>query len=184
VKALGLVEGNLDSLSQVIVVADHVEAPSDELQRAVEKNFSRGVQYQFLVSQSKAEEALVGYYRIFETLATIVSERSGKIVNARNLVTIQQLPYDWVEIPYVFYRISPSDRLDDVRYVAVRGNQRREGIAEFYTYLDPEYAHMIARAILSDAPSPIIVKREEFKGNNVVNLAAKREVVSALPRVR
>lgn len=169
VKRLGILEGTFDKLSQVIVIADHVNAPSDELQRAVEQNLSRGVKYLFLVSHSKAEEELAGYYKIFDALSVIVNQRSGNSTNAHDLVTIQKLPYDWVEVPHIFYQLLATDRCDGVRYVAVRGNQLHEGIADFYTYIEPAYAHMIARAILSDAPSPITVRREEFVGSNVVD---------------
>lgn len=171
VKDLGILEGSLKDLSQVVVVADHVEAPSDALRQAVEKNLARGVQYRFLISQSKAADELDGYYQLFEALAKIARKRSG--TDVRELVNIQQLPYDWVETPYIFYRLPAQESPDSFRYVAVRGNQRYEGIADFYSYLEPEYAHMIGRAILADAPSPIIVSSEQFKDSNVVDFPAK-----------
>ena len=167
VNALGQLEGSLTDLQQVLVVADHVEDPRDELRRAVERNLKRGVKYQFLVSQSKAQQELKGYYRIFEVLAQIVSSRS---VQAGDLVTIQQLPYDWVEVPYVFYQVQDRSLPSGIRYIAIRGNQRREGIADFYTFVESDYAHMVARGILSDGPSPINVQKEQFRDSNVVEL--------------
>lgn len=168
VNELGRIEGGLDGLREVIVLADHIEPPTDDLRKAVERNFERGVKYSFVVSQSRAEQEVDSYYRIFEALAEIVSRRSGAKVGARDLVSIQQLPYDWIDEPHVFYKIPDRRRPGEMRYIAVQGNQRSEGIADYYRVVEPARAHMIARGIMSDAPGSITVSRAEVAESNVL----------------
>jgi hypothetical protein len=167
----GRLEAGIQSLEQVIVVADHVEPPQHELQRAVEQNFRRGTRYMFLVSKSNWEDEREKYYLMFESLARIAIKMSGKPLTVRDLVTIQPLPYEWPDVPHVFYKIRDEG---GIRYVALRGNQAKEGIADFYSYLNPDYAHMRARSILSDVPAPIQVEEQEFATSNLVEFDPTR----------
>lgn len=160
VKSLGDIEGNLKQLKRVIVVADHVEAPDDALRHAVEKNFARGVQYYFLVSKSKANAELGGYYKIFEALAVIVSNRSAQKIKAEDLVKIQRLSYDWEDVPHILYETAD---IREAKYFLARGNQSREGIADFYSFERSDQTRIFARAILSDAPSGIALENVRFE---------------------
>jgi hypothetical protein len=126
---LGRIESTIANLSRVIVIADRVEPPVDELRRAVEKNLANGVDYLFLISKSRGQKELDGYYGIFKTLCSVVTSRCQKVDNV-GTVDIQELPYDWQDYPYVFYE--SKDPAGSISYVAVRGNQAKEGIAEFY----------------------------------------------------
>ncbi len=168
---LGRLEATLPSLVRVIVIADHVEDPQDELRAAVEANFRRGVQYLFLVARSKAVKESNRYYRIFKTLAEIAADEAG-IPGTIPLVDIQALPSEWPRPPFIFYEIRENGA---TRFIAVRGNQLREGIADFYTLINPDYAHMIATSVLSVAPQPISISQEQFSKSNVIP-----EEVSAL----
>lgn len=154
VERLAIVERDLPNLKQVIVVADRLEKPSSTLEDAVEDNFKKGVKYLFLVSHSTAERELTGYFLIFEALAKIALSESGKNVNIRDHVEIKRLPYDWPDVPYIFYQYSPDDT--DERYtVAFRGNEKGEGIAEFYEHLSSSSSKAIIMALLAEAPAEI-----------------------------
>lgn len=166
VNDLGRLEGTLPNLNRVIVIADHVEDPQDELRDAVKANFQRGVQYLFLVSKSKAPKEVRGFFRIFEVLAGVITDNLGDhALRADQLVKIQSLPYDWPTFPYIFYEL---DTKSESRFLAIRGNQLKEGIAEFYTPVEPAYAHMIAAAVLSGAPEPIPTDESKFKQSDVL----------------
>lgn len=156
---LGRIESTVPNLSRVIVIADHVEDPVDELRRAVEKNLANGVDYLFLISKSKGQKELDGYYRIFATLPSIVTTRCQK-ADEVGKVDIQELPYDWQDYPYVFYE--SKDSAGSTSFGAVRGNEPREGIAEFYSVVDARYAYTIGRAVLSEAPRAIQVTADQF----------------------
>src|ERR1700688_1022405 len=156
--ALGRLERSLPFLKRVIVIATKVEDPQNELRKAVKANFNRGVRYLFLISKSTARDALNGYYQIFQTLARI----EGKSAEANHLVDIQELPYDWLDYPYVFYELREPDT-NESSFVAFRGNQQLEGIADLYSPVTPRYAHTIASAVLSGAPQPIAVRSDQFK---------------------
>lgn len=154
VEKLGIIERDLPNLKQVIVVADRVEKPSSTLEEAVEDNFREGVKYLFLVSHSSAEQELTGYFLIFEALAKIALSGSRKNVNIRDFVEIKRLPYDWPDVPYIFYQYSPDDT--ENRYtVAFRGNEKGEGIADFYEQLSSSNSLAIKLALLAEAPAEI-----------------------------
>lgn len=154
VEKLGSIERDFSNLKQVIVVADRVEKPSSTLEKAVEHNITHGVKYLFLVSNSTAEQELTGYFLIFEALAKIALSKSGKNVNIREFVEIKRLPYDWPDAPYIFYQYSPDDT--DERYTVVfRGNQKGEGISDFYEQLSSSNSKAIKLAVLEEAPAEI-----------------------------
>jgi hypothetical protein len=163
---IGRIEGTLPGLLRVIVIADQVEDPTNELRKAVEKNLANGVHYLFLVSKSRGQTELDGYYLIFKTIKVIITKRLQR-TDGIGTVDIQELPYDWPDYPYVFYET--EDQAGSISFVAFRGNQPKEGIAEFYSQVDAHYAYTIARAVLSEAPQPIQVTADQFAdGSNVV----------------
>jgi hypothetical protein len=165
VHELGKLEASLPSLVSVTVIAHKVEAPENELRKAVEKNLKNGVSYRFLVSKNTASDELQGYYRIFEVLASIAKKTQ--------LVQIQSLPYNWVEVPYIFYEVRDGGSTES-RYIAVRGTQALEGITDYYTKVEPGYAQMIAGAVLSDAPYPITIQEEQLARSNVIPITSAR----------
>lgn len=167
---LGRLESSFQDLISVIVIANTVDDPKDELRHAVEQNFSRGVKYRFLISKSNAERELNGYYRIFEVLSEI-AQRHKAPHELDHLVSIEALPYEWLEYPFVFYELRDADH-GRTWFVAVRGTKRLKGIAPYYVKVEPEYAHMIARAVMSDAPSSLIVSRPQFKETKVLPFAS------------
>lgn len=179
VRDLGRIEGALPALQRVIVIADQVEDPADELRKAVKKNLANGVHYLFLISKSRGQMELDGYYRIFETLASIVKRHQQ--ADGAGTVDIQELPYDWPDYPYVFYET--KDQAGSLSFVAFRGNERKEGIAEFYSPVDARYAYTIARAVLSEAPQQIQVTADQFPdGSNVVGISTKEGLTKSVRR--
>ena len=179
-KQIGLIERDLTHLRTVIVLADTVERPTAELSEAVEYNFSRGVKYLFLVSNNRLPQQLDGYYGIFEALARIVLKRTpNSSATLRDLIDIQQLPYNWDDYPYIFYRLElPSG---EIKTLAFRGDKLHKGIAEHYGRVDPIYAHTIARAIMADAPRPLPVT--DFGGaRDQFNITVAPELSAQLPQ--
>ncbi len=152
---LGIFEKDLPNLKQVIVLANKVERPNDRLAEAVEDNFGEKVSYLFLVSNSKADEEVSGYYLIFEALAKkVAAEKKDSSISVNELVTIKQLPYDWDDVPYIFYQYTVDGSSN--RYtIAFRGNEKREGIAEYYEKLSPSRSSTLVSALLSEAPQEI-----------------------------
>ncbi len=148
VQQLGLLEGGLRNLERAIIVAHEIEDPKDSLREAVRENFARGVKYLFLVSPSRFEEEKKLGYQIFAVLAERVIRDQNKASLVKDLVDIQPLRYEWDDTPYIFYELREDDRPSVKRVVAVRGNQRKEGIAEGYTRLEPSYARTIHRAVV------------------------------------
>jgi len=170
---LGRLEGSLTDLRRVIVIAHEIEDPEHELRAAVQENFRRGVKYLFLISKSTARNELKGYYRIFKTLAEIVIEKHDLQHDPNVLVEIQGLPYDWPDYPYVFYEAEVNG--SGSTFIAFRGSQAKEGIADFYSPVPARYAHTIARAVLSEAPHPIEITADQFTDNsNVVSISSGR----------
>lgn len=161
VHQVGLIEGNINDLVQVIVAAHQVERPTNALYAAVERNFERGVQYTFLISRSRAEQEIDGYYRIFRAIAHIVISRTRSSFKVEDLVTIRRLSFDWRDTPYIFYQAKATN--GQLATVALRGSQKYEGIAESYQRLPQELAHTIALALFSDAPQPLAFSEEEFE---------------------
>ena len=142
-------------MKRVIVVADHIEKPTDTLADAVESNFRRHVRYLFLVSHSKAESEVNGYFLSFEALARIAASQSEFDVSVRDLVEIKRLPYDWLDYPYIFYQCWAHGNDEHRRTIAFRGNQKTEGVAEMYERVPSAMASAIAVAVLAGAPESI-----------------------------
>lgn len=170
VEDLGKLELDSGELIEVLVLASLVEYPSGSLAEAVENNFSKGVKYSFLVSNSNAEKELDRYYKIFKDLAEIASEKSGKKIRSSHMVNIKCLPYDWPDVPYIFYtyrkKIGEEEIEEEV--VAYRGNQKGEGIADFYEKLPSSQSESIKLTLLSGAPISII---QSGNDNNVTPIS-------------
>jgi hypothetical protein len=152
VDELAALEEGLKGLEKVIVVCDRVEAPSDGLRRAVTQNLQRGVAYLFLVSNRRAEAELDGYFNIFRLIARDVTSRNRAHDTIDRLVGIQSLPYDWDQVPYIFYQTFVGDQS---RTFALRGDQEKEGISDGYFLVTPRSAEAIATTLLHGAPKPI-----------------------------
>jgi len=161
VRELARIEGGIRDLVRVVVAAHCVEPPTDELRVAVENNLERRVHYHFLVSGSRGDEEIDGYYQIFRAIAHIVIKRAKLEAKVEDLVTISRLPFEWNHKPHIFYQAKGTH--GKLASMVLTGNQKNEGIAEWYERLLPEYAHTIALALLSDAPTPLTVTEEEFQ---------------------
>lgn len=72
------------------------------------------------------------------------------------LIGIKALTYEWDDTPYIFYELSEPERPDVRRIVAVRGNERKEGIAAGYSKVDPRSARSILRAVMSGSPQEVL----------------------------
>jgi len=155
VRRLGRLERDLPNLKQVVVVANRVEKPSGSLEDAVEDNFRQGVKYLFLVSNSRADQELSGYFLIFEALAKKAIQETGANCELRELVEIKRLTYDWPDVPYIFYQYVTHGKHTQRLTSAFRGNQRGEGIADAYEHLSDVHSLAICSAILAEAPAEI-----------------------------
>ncbi len=151
---LGVIERDLVDLVQVVVVAHRVEEPTSNLLRAVKANSLREVpvKYLFLISRSQKSNALSGYYKMFMTIVEIAFAERGDDLNPEDYVRIDNLPYDWTDVPYIFYQC--VDKNSNVkRTITFRGNQKCEGIADYYKQVSA--SSVMAQAILSGAPEEI-----------------------------
>jgi hypothetical protein len=180
-------EANLPKLKQVIVVSDVVDEPADGLRRAVMSNFARGVRYSFLISNSKADQELNGYIRIFRAIATIAIRDFKLRKRPEELALILALPDDWNNPPFVFYRTeeevpSPEGLKTQHRTIAFRGDKTNVGIADRYEALDPVVGDALATALNSGAPKEVqeelaSLQQDKFRGpeilKNVIPLASR-----------
>lgn len=158
---LGLIESSIKGLVRVIVAAHRVEEPTNSLRNAVKKNLRDNVEYQFLVSKSRAESEIDGWIHMFLSIARVVLADADSELKPRDLIKISNLSYDWRDTPYVFYQSDVGDgRLSTI---AFRGNQTDEGIAERYVRLPGWLAYSMALATLSDAPSPMQIVEQPFR---------------------
>ena len=151
---IGIFERDLPNLKQVVVVANKIEKPDSAFSDAIEDNFGKKVKYLFLISDSNADTELKGYYLIFQALAQKVSEENDHPIPIDTLVEIKKLSYDWPDVPYIFYQYEP-DKSSGRLTIAFRGNQKGEGIADFYEKLAPSHSKAIVTALLSEAPEEI-----------------------------
>ncbi|MBI4755534.1 MAG: hypothetical protein HY778_08985 [Betaproteobacteria bacterium] len=149
-------EMTLPGLIRVLVVCHFVESPLGTLAKAVENNFRRGARYQFLISKFHAERELNGYYIIFRAMADMVRMQLGAEKGAEDLVSISRLTYNWTEYPYVFYEYRPVDE-EPVKVIALRGDQKQEGIAQNYELVSPHDAESLLLAIQNGAPQAILI---------------------------
>lgn len=166
---LGLLEGALGvnvgqrALSQVIVVAARIDEPDDKLRESVRENFRRGVQYLFIVPDSRWVTDQQKWYRVFQIIAQEVVEESpaaGKGI--KDLIDIWPLPSDWDDVPYIFYRLSMNGG-EKHEVFAVRGNEKKVGIASLYTTVPQEYAATIAHSTISAAEAQMAIRRASHK---------------------
>ena len=153
---LGIIEKDLVGLVQVVVVAHAVEEPTNTLLKAVKANCLREVpvKYLFLISQSQADSALSGYYKMFTTIVEIAFAERGDNLDLADYVQIKRLPYDWPDVPYIFYQCTKKDS-NERHTVAFRGNQRGEGIADYYERLPVSRTKATFMPLLTEAPSEI-----------------------------
>lgn len=135
---LGVLEGGLPGLFQILVIANRIEDPAGKLDKAVVSNLKKGIPYIFLISQSEAEQEIDGYFKIFEKYAELANPDRP----TADLVKIKKLDMDWNDYPYVFYFLRGPSR---EAVVAYQGTQIKEGIADDYRHID---GHVVA-AILT-----------------------------------
>lgn len=125
-KDLGLLEGTISSLEEIIIISDIIEEPTELLYKSVVSNLKRNVKYTFIISKSKYETEQNKYFQIFKAIA-----------NSNNLtssVIIKPLNIEWNNFPCIFYKLTNG-------YVfAFMGNEQREGIAEGYDFVGPQLA--------------------------------------------
>jgi hypothetical protein len=165
---LGRLEGNLNAfasqtnrrLREVIVVAHEVDRPGDALHDAVRDNLKNEVRYSFLVSKSRSQQELNGYFRDFETIANKVFEENGGTLtfDPRDNVTMMVLPYEWNDFPYIFYRLTAGRSVENEAPActyAIRGKQVNRGIADAYVAVPQEPAQTIAKVIMEGRPARI-----------------------------
>ena len=162
---LGIIERDLVDLVQVVVVSHTVEKPTSTLLEAVESNFLREVpvKYLFLISQSQADNALSGYYNMFTTIAKIAFEKREDNLDPADYVQIKRLSYDWTSVPYIFYQCADKDS-SLKRTITFRGNQKCEGIADYYKQVSS--SSVMAQAILSGAPEEI--SKDTIFSDNII----------------
>jgi hypothetical protein len=148
-------EASVRDLIQVIVVADTVDQPVNGLQRAVLENFKRGVKYLFIVSSSKAEQELTGFYKLFEGLANAAITKLNVQSTVRDLVSIKCLSHDWDNVPYIFYR-TQAKNCNHAVTIAFRGDVENAGIANRYVAVDPDTAEAMFKFMMGDPPKEIV----------------------------
>lgn len=146
---LGLFESGIENLRRVIVLSHCVERPTDALLNAVERNFANGVHYTFLVSKSQRDSALDGYIRWFEAIADVACSTSN-MGQAESLIDIQHLDIEWNDYPQIFYFYGQDESKPNV--IALKGTQRKEGIADSYVVQPIDESYTLIQAILSDRP--------------------------------
>ena len=163
---LGLLEGAFGMhigqrvLSQVIVVSSQIDEPDDKLRESVRENLSRGVQYLFIVPDSRWQKDKDHWFRTFENIAKdVVNEGHGKGKGIEELIDIWPLPHDWDDVPYIFYRLSVNGS-GKHEIFAVRGNEKKVGIASQYSCVPKEFAEPIALFAISDAQKEMVARRK------------------------
>ncbi|MEI7870063.1 MAG: hypothetical protein WCI11_19440 [Candidatus Methylumidiphilus sp.] len=166
---LGLLEGALGMhvgqrvLSQVIVVSARIDAPDDKLRESVRENFRRGVQYLFIVPDSRWQENKDHWFLTFKNIAQdVVNEGRSEGKGIKELIDIWSLPSDWDDVPYIFYRLSVNGSGKHEIY-AVRGNEKKVGIASQYTSVPKEYAETIALLAISAAQKQMVARSASTK---------------------
>jgi hypothetical protein len=128
---LGLLEGSISSLEEIIIISDVIEEPTESLYKSVVSNLKRNVKYKFIVSKSKYDTERNKYFQIFKAIA--------KSNNLTNSVMISSLEIEWNNFPCIFYKLTNG-------YVfAFMGNEQKEGIAEGYDFVGPQLAKSLLR---------------------------------------
>jgi len=161
---LGELEGSLPDLVRVMIVADKIEKPEGTLGKAVESNFSKNVEYLFLISSSMAPSEKGKYYKLFEAYHQINNPEA-------NLLDIKALPFEWDNYPIIFYQFKDNEKF---AIVAFRGSDLKKGITKLYERIPAEYAHTIAKSLLADAPKDVTqtgtFERGHFEDGENINL--------------
>lgn len=143
---LGIIEGGLPGLKSINVICHYIEDPAGKLDAAVVRNLKAGIPYTFLISPSRAEDEVFGYYQIFQKYAELASADTP----TEQLVSIRRLDSEWTEFPCIFYSIIAGTR----RFViAYRGTQMNEGIADRYELMDGHETAGVLTAALRNATS-------------------------------
>ena len=135
VKELGKLEGSIENLSEIIIIADRIEEPTNELYLSVKENLKKGVKYTFLISGSKYDSELNSYIKIFQAIAEVIKRK----FNTADLIEIHPISFDWNNYPYIFYRYIES-LSGSPKIFAYMGTQLKEGIAEEYELMPPTIA--------------------------------------------
>lgn len=143
---LGNIEGGLPGLESILIVCNRIEDPAGKLDKAVTKNFKLGIPYTFLISPSHVEDAVHGYFQIFEKYA----ELEAPDTITEKLLSIRRLDSEWEGYPAIFYHISINKKR---MVIAYRGTQAKEGIADRYELLDGHETAAILTAALTNATS-------------------------------
>lgn len=154
ISQIGKIEGGLEDLERVFIVCDRVEAPKNGLRLAVEKRFSQGVVYTFLVSKSNAEQEVDGYFQLFKTIAEISIKKYNSIFNAEDLVKIKQLDFEWNQNPCIFYFQNAKN--GSVNVIGFQGvEEKKAGISKNYKLVPENIARLCIQAIRSQAPKEV-----------------------------
>ena len=134
VKELGLIEGRIADLNEVIVIADRIK-------------------YIFLISEHKYENEKNSYWKIFQAIGEAV-KHNYKI---ENHIEIYSLNFDWEDYPYVFYRYKDADT-NKQKAFAYMGTQLREGIADEYELINPTIARKMLELAFKGVTIPTYEK--------------------------
>ncbi len=149
-------ELSLKNLVEVIILSSVVEIPRNGLLKAVMGNFTRGVQYRFIVSGDRVETEVNGYYKIFEVIATTIAAKNNLKIPIKNLISISRLPDNWNNVPCVFYRFRESENPNSrIRTIAFRGDRAGVGIADSYIAIEHELAEALFTLLIGQPPEKI-----------------------------
>ena len=153
VNELAKLESSFPNLRRVIVVAHKIEQPENGLKAAVKQNFANHVKYLFLISKDTAEAEKRGYFTEFQKIENEVKKEKPHLgIKTSGLTEIQRLPYNWDDVPYIFFEVAEAGI---IKTYAVCGDQEKQGIADGYYHVSPNSAQTIAKTIMSGAPEPI-----------------------------
>lgn len=171
VSGLGKIERGIPGISEIVIICNTIEEPTDELLAAVRHNLKRGCKYRFFVSKSNYVKKKRDYFDVFLSIArAAVSESELDGVDA--LVSLRPLPHDWQnKPPMIFYRSASGE---GIRTVAYRGFRAGEGIDNLYRLVDPFLGHALLEILVTIAettdPQGKIadIRPEEFIDNQRV----------------
>jgi len=169
---IGRIEAELKNLDKVFIVCDKVDYPTNGLRKAVEKRFSEGIVYTFLISKSKAEEEIMGYYKSFEALACIAIKKNNLNCESRDLVKIKRLDFDWDENPCIFYFQKLNEKFEVLAFQGI-GSIKKMGISDMYNPIPDNLARLCIEAIRSKAPEELVAAPDKIEINTIFDEADK-----------